>query len=255
MSSLESLLRHDRALVIGALTVVVLMAWAYMLAGAGVRMDTGAMSMPMAWGPGYALLVFLMWWIMMVAMMLPSASPVILLFASVNRKLNQAGKPFVPAGFFLAGYLLVWGVFSLVATAAQWSLEASGALSMLHGSRNPVLSGAILVAAGLWQFTPLKQSCLRHCRSPLHFLVHGFQPGVAGAIRMGLGHGLFCLGCCWFLMALLFFGGVMNLYWIAGLAVYVLIEKTVPAGHLVSRTTGAVLLVWGAWLLIAASWQ
>ena len=255
MSSLESLLRHDRALVIAALTVVVLMAWAYMLAGAGIRMDTGAMRMPMAWSPGYALLVFLMWWIMMVAMMLPSASPVILLFASVNRKLNQAGKPFVPAGFFLAGYLLVWGVFSLIATAVQWSLEASGALSMLHGSRNLVLSGAILVAAGLWQFTPLKHSCLRHCRSPLHFFVHGFQPGVAGAIRMGIGHGLFCLGCCWFLMALLFFGGVMNLYWIAGLAVYVLIEKTVPAGHLVSRATGAVLLVWGAWLLIAASWQ
>ncbi len=255
VSSLESLLRHDRALVIGALTVVFLLAWAYMLTGAGMSMDIGAMSMPMAWTPGYAALVFLMWWIMMVAMMLPSASPVILLFASVNRKLNQAGKPFVPAGFFLAGYLLVWGVFSLVATAAQWSLEARDALSMLHGSSGPFLSGAILVAAGVWQFTPLKQSCLRHCRSPLHFLVHGFQPGITGAIRMGLGHGLFCLGCCWFLMALLFFGGVMNLYWIAGLALYVLIEKTVPAGHLVSRATGAVLLVWGAWLLIGASWQ
>jgi predicted metal-binding membrane protein len=147
---------------------------------------------------------------------------------------------------------MVWGAFSLVATVAQWSLEESGSLTMLHGSRNTLLSASILIAAGAWQLTPMKQTCLRHCRSPLHFLVHGFRPGAGGALRMGAEHGLFCLGCCWFLMALLFYGGVMNLYWIAGLAVYVLIEKTVPAGHFVSRVTGIVLLCCGGWLLFVA---
>ena len=255
MTALEYVLKRDRAFVIGALIFVCVLAWGYMLAGAGMSMGSGsdAMSMPMAWGAGHALVVFVMWWIMMVAMMLPSAAPVVLLYARVSRTQQEAGRPFVPAGFFLAGYLLAWGLFSLVATLAQWWLEDSGLLSMMMASQSAYLSAAILIVAGLWQFTPLKQSCLRHCRSPLHFLVHGFRPGIAGALRMGAGHGFFCLGCCWFLMALLFYGGVMNLYWIAGLALYVLLEKSVPAGHLVSRLAGAALIVWGGYLLLAAS--
>ena len=256
MSPIESLLRRDRALVIGALTVVVLLAWIYMLAGAGMQMEAGArsaMSVPTAWTPGYAALVFVMWWIMMVAMMLPSASPAILLFARVSQNQKTSGRPFVPAGFFLAGYLMVWGLFSLIATGAQWGLEESGVLSMMTGSRNLAISATILIAAGLWQFTPLKQACLRHCRGPLHFLMRGFRPGAGGAMRMGVEHGLYCLGCCWFLMGLLFYGGVMNIYWIAGLAVYVLIEKLVPAGHYVSRATGLALLLWGGWLLLLAT--
>jgi len=240
----------------GALAVVFVLAWAYMLAGAGMDMDSSvmkAMSMPVAWTPGYAVLVFLMWWIMMLAMMLPSASPAILLFARVSHNQKRAGRPFVPAGFFLAGYLMVWGLFSLIATGAQWGLEASGAFSMMTGSRNLEISATILIAAGLWQLTPFKQACLRHCRGPLHFLMQGFRPGASGAIRMGAEHGLFCLGCCWFLMGLLFYGGVMNIYWIAGLAVYVLLEKMIPAGHWMSYVSGLVLVVWGGSLLLVDS--
>ena len=244
MSALELLLRRDRWLVIGALTVVVVLAWIYMLAGAGMSMA------PMAWTPGYAMLVFLMWWIMMVAMMLPSASPVILLFANVSRRQQALGKPFVPAFFFLTGYIVVWGLFSLVATGAQWGLQASGPFSMMTGSASHLLGAVVLIAAGLWQLTPVKQACLRHCRSPLHFVTHGFRPGVWGALRMGAEHGVFCLGCCWFLMGLLFYGGVMNIFWIAGLAIYVLIEKVAPNGLWIGRVAGVVLLVWGFWLLM-----
>jgi predicted metal-binding membrane protein len=244
MSTLERILRRDRWLVIAALTVVVILAWIYMFAGAGMSMA------PAAWTPGYAVLVFVMWLIMMVAMMLPSASPVILLFANVSRKQQMSGKPFVPAFFFLAGYVSVWGLFSLIATAAQWGLQASGQFSMMSGSGSLLLSAGILIAAGLWQLTPLKQVCLRHCRSPLHFIMRGFRPGVSGALRMGAEHGVFCLGCCWFLMALLFYGGVMNIFWIAGLAIYVLIEKVAPHGLAVGRIAGIILLVWGSWLLM-----
>ena len=247
MSVLELLLRRDRWLVIGALSAVVILAWIYMLAGAGMSMA------PMAWTPGYAMLVFLMWWIMMVAMMLPSASPVILLFANVSRRQDALGKPFVPAIFFLTGYIAVWGLFSLIATGAQWGLQATGRFSKMMGSDSHLLSAAILIAAGLWQLTPLKQVCLRHCRSPLQFITQGFRPGVSGALRMGAEHGMFCLGCCWFLMGLLFYGGVMNVYWIAGLAIYVLIEKVAPTGIWIARITGVVLLVWGCWLLIIST--
>jgi predicted metal-binding membrane protein len=244
VSTLERHLRRDRRLVVAALTAVVILAWIYMLAGAGMSMA------PMAWTPGYAIVVFLMWWIMMVAMMLPSASPVILLFASVSRRQRELGKPFVSALFFLTGYIVVWGLFSLIATGAQWGLQASGRISMMAGSGSHLLSATILIAAGLWQLTPVKQACLRHCRSPLHFITRGFRPGVQGALRMGAEHGAYCLGCCWFLMGLLFYGGVMNIFWIAGLAIYVLIEKVAPQGLWVGRIAGVVLLLWGSWLLI-----
>lgn len=208
------------------------------------------MNMQMAWTPGYATIVILMWWIMMVAMMLPSASPTILLFAKINRQRREAGKTYVAAGTFALGYLLIWGFFSAAATAAQWALVSSGLLSIAMASTNQTLSAAILIAAGLWQFTPLKRACLRHCRSPFHFVVSGFRPGELGALRMGVEHGVFCLGCCWFLMALLFYGGVMNLYWIAGLAMYVLIEKIAPVGEWIGRLAGAGLIVWGTVLLV-----
>lgn len=253
MTNLELLLRRDKSIVVVALALVTLLAWAYMLSGAGMDMGEGSMdhmNMQMAWSAGYAALVFLMWWIMMVAMMLPSASPTILLFAKINRERRQAGKPFVAASTFTLGYLLVWALFSIVATTLQWALVESGLLSMTMASNSKSLSATILVTAGIWQFTPLKRSCLRHCRSPFHFVVSGFRPGELGALRMGVEHGAYCLGCCWFLMALLFYGGVMNLYWIAGLAVYVLIEKTASAGDWISRVAGLGLIVWGGALLI-----
>jgi predicted metal-binding membrane protein len=254
--TVEAVVRRDRLIVIGGLAVVVAVAWLYILAGAG--MGTSARDMtssvggaamsamqPMAWTAGTAVIMFFMWWIMMIAMMLPSAAPMILLFATVNRKAAERGRPYVPTGAFAAGYLLMWGGFSVFATALQWGLEKTGLLTSMMASASPVLAGILLIAAGAWQLTPLKQACLRHCRSPLHFVTHRWRRGRLGALRMGFEHGAFCLGCCWFLMGLLFYGGVMNLYWIAGLAVFVLLEKTIPAGHWFGRVTGGGLAVWG----------
>jgi predicted metal-binding membrane protein len=208
---------------------------------------------PMAWTPGYAILMFFMWWIMMMAMMLPSASPMILLFARFNRSQRDKGAPYVPTAVFALGYLWVWAAFSVVAVTAQWSLERSGLLSSMMASTSVILGAVLLIAAGLYQLTPLKYACLKHCRSPLFFISHHWRPGEWGALRMGLEHGAFCTGCCWFLMALLFYGGIMNLFWIIGLALFVLLEKVAPAGHWVGRILGAGLIAWGGSLLLVAA--
>jgi predicted metal-binding membrane protein len=207
---------------------------------------------PMAWTGGYAVLMFFMWWIMMVAMMLPSAAPMILLFARFNRVQREKGAPYVPTGVFALGYLLVWAAFSQVAVAAQWGLERSDLLSSTMASTSVTLGALLLIAAGVYQLTPLKYACLRHCRSPLFFISHHWRPGEWGALRMGVEHGAFCIGCCWFLMALLFYGGIMNLFWIIGLALLVLVEKVAPAGHGVGWAMGLGLIAWGGWLLLAA---
>jgi predicted metal-binding membrane protein len=204
----------------------------------------------MAWTPGYAVLLFFMWWIMMMAMMLPSAAPMILLFAMINRKQREKGAPYVPTAIFATGYVLVWGAFSVVAVAAQWGLERSGLLSSMMASTSVMLGAGLLIAAGVYQLTPLKHACLRHCRSPIFFITHHWRSGELGALRMGVEHGAFCTGCCWFLMALLFYGGVMNLFWIVGLAVFVLLEKTIPAGHWLGRIVGALLIAWGGALVL-----
>jgi predicted metal-binding membrane protein len=211
-----------------------------------------AMMTPAVWTPGYAVLMFFMWWIMMVAMMLPSAAPMILLFATVNRRQRETGHPHVATSIFAVGYLAAWAGFSLVAMTLQWGFERTGILSPMLVGTNVIFGGVLLLAAGVYQLTPIKHACLRHCRSPLAFLTLHWQPGARGALRMGLAHGAFCVGCCWFLMGLLFFGGVMNLYWIVGLALFILLEKTVPAGHWLGYTTGVALLVWGAGMLALA---
>jgi predicted metal-binding membrane protein len=187
---------------------------------------------------------------MMMAMMLPSAAPMILLFAMINRKQRDKGAAYVPTGIFAAGYALVWGAFSLVAIFAQWGLERSGLLSSMMASTSVLLGAGLLIAAGLYQLTPLKHACLRHCRSPFAFVTQHWRPGDLGALRMGIEHGAFCAGCCWFLMALLFYGGIMNLYWIIGLALYVLLEKTIPAGHWLGRIAGVLLIAWGGGLML-----
>jgi predicted metal-binding membrane protein len=236
------------------------MAWGWLLSGAGMemgpiemtamaRMD-GWLMQPATWTPPYAVLIFTMWWVMMVAMMLPSAAPMLLLFARVNRK--AAGAPLAPTALFATGYLLAWGGFGVFATALQWGLESARLVSPMLAMTNHWLGAGILVAAGLWQFTPFKAVCLHHCRSPLDFLISNWREGRFGALRMGLEHGAFCIGCCWFLMALLFFGGVMNLYWIAGLAVFVLLEKTIPLGHWFGRLAGIALVALGAMLAVQA---
>ena len=163
----------------------------------------------------------------MVAMMLPSAAPMILFFAMVNRKQRESGHSYVTTGIFVAGYLAVWAGFSLVAVILQWAFERAGILSPMLVGTSVIFGGILLLVAGVYQLTPIKHACLRYCRSPLSFFSAHWRPKARGALRMGLVHGAFCVGCCWFLMGLLFFGGVMNLYWIAGIALFVLFEKTV----------------------------
>jgi predicted metal-binding membrane protein len=276
-TALEAVLKRDRFVLATGLLLVIVAAWVWIMVGAGMSMnafemttiskqpdianasaavmkdtvisDTSASMLvmqPAVWTPGYALLMFSMWWVMMVAMMLPSAAPVLLLFARINRKQKNRAEPLVPTSIFALGYIVVWGGFSAVAAALQWSLERSGALSQAMVSTSLWLGAGILIAAGLWQLTPIKSVCLRHCRTPLGFLISRWRPGRSGALHMGLEHGAYCLGCCWFLMALLFFGGVMNLYWIAGLAVFVLLEKTIPFGNWLGRVVGIVLIGCGA---------
>lgn len=290
-SVLESVLRRDRTLVISGLVAVIVLLWIYILLGAGMGMtafemttmsmpgassgmertgDGGAMSaqksmgntmrmvhaamiQPAVWTPSYAVIMFVMWWIMMVAMMLPSASPMILLFARIQRKEKDKGAPFISTSVFTAGYLVTWAVFSAIAAGAQWGFERVGLLSAMMASTSGLFAGVLLLAAGMYQLTPLKHACLRHCRSPLQFIMHHWRNGTSGAFRMGIDHGAFCLACCWFLMALLFVGGVMNLYWIVGLAVFVLLEKTIPAGHWLGSIMGIGLIAWGGWLM-AGTW-
>ena len=267
--ALEAVIRRDRRAVVVALAVVIALSWAYLLAGAGMGMSafemtrvsqTGttegtadmAMMRPAAWTLGYSVLMFFMWWIMMLAMMLPSAAPAILVFATINRRQRESGYPHVATSVFALGYLAAWACFSSIAVILQWKLERAGLLSPALVGSNAAFGGVLLLAAGSYQLTPIKHACLRHCRSPLAFLGTHWRRGARGALRMGIHHGAYCVACCWFLMGLLFFGGVMNLYWIVGLAVFVLFEKLVPAGHWLGRATGVALSVWGVWTLAPA---
>jgi predicted metal-binding membrane protein len=257
---LERVLKRDRHIVIGGLVFVSLASWLYILTGAG--MDSGEtasisgsamITMKLTWTPAYFVLMLTMWWVMMVAMMLPSAAPMVLLFATVNRKSRQQGQPYTPTGFFAAGYLVAWGGFSLIAVVLQWGLGRLTFLSPMMQTTSLYLGAGLLIGAGIYQLTPLKQACLRHCRSPLQFIAYHWRHGTGGALRMGLEHGLFCLGCCWVLMTLLFYGGVMNLWWIAGLAIYVLIEKLAPLGARLGRYTGGLLILWGVGVLVGSA--
>jgi predicted metal-binding membrane protein len=252
-TALERALRQDRLVVLAGLAGVVALGWAYLLAGAGMDMSMVGMAMePMPWTLSYTLLMFAMWSIMMIAMMLPSAAPMVLLFTRIKRKDEASSTPAVGAGIFLAGYLVVWAAFSLAATLAQWGLERTGLVAMGMTSGSATFIGAILLCAGLYQLTPLKTACLRFCQSPVLFLSSHWRAGAVGAFRMGVVHGAYCLGCCWFLMALLFVGGVMNPIWVVGIAIYVALEKMLPIGPWLSRTAGATLALLGAFVLIRA---
>lgn len=240
---LQALLRHDRTVVLAGLVVVILLAWAWLFVGAGI--DMGAMDMggrqimfvAPEWSIGYAALIFLMWAVMMMAMMLPSAAPTILLAAALMRP-RGGDRIHGQTGLFVLGYLLIWFGFSLAATALQWGLDRVGLLSPEMASGSATLAGLLLIAAGLYQWTPWKQACLVQCRSPFEHLAEYWRRGAFGPLQAGAAHGLFCLGCCWVLMALLFVGGVMNLLWIAAVALLVLIEKALPFGARISRWLG-----------------
>ena len=253
-SALEKVLWHDRLIVAVGLAGVGTLAWVYLAAGAGIDMSMAGMPMePMPWSTFYATLVFTMWWVMMIAMMVPSAAPMVMLFTAIKRKQAASVNPSVEAWIFLGGYLLIWAGFSLIAALAQWGLERAGLLSMAMANTSAVLGGVVLLAAGLYQFTPVKTACLRYCQSPVLFLSRHWRPGAAGALRMGLRHGGYCLGCCWFLMVLLFVTGVMNLVWIAAIALYVACEKLLPLGHRLSRAAGVALIVSGTIVLTRAT--
>ena len=253
--SLDSSLYSDHLIVIVLLVSVTIASWPFIINGGGMGMPAfkmtsldlaygGGMRMPLEvarWTAGYAVVMYFMWWVMMIAMMLPSTSTAILLFIHAHNNSTESERSYLPTIVFASGCLTAWAYFSALATSAQWLLEDASLLNKMKATTSPVLGGGLLLVAGLWQFTPWKYACLRHCRSPLIFLMARWRSGRIGTFVMGMGHGAFCLGCCWFLMALLFFGGIMNLWWIGGLALYVLAEKLMPAGHWLGYGLGLIL--------------
>jgi predicted metal-binding membrane protein len=247
------LLLRQRVAIVAALAGVVGLCWLYLFDEAR---QMAAMDPDMVMPPKGArdlLLLLVMWWIMMIGMMLPSAAPMILTFATINRGRHRRGQPYTPTALFTSGYLLAWGGFSVIATLAQWGLERASLLSpMAMKTTSPLIGGVLFIAAGVYQFTPLKDTCLSSCRSPFDFVINHWRDGAAGALRMGFSHGLYCLGCCWILMALLFVVGSMNLLWVAALAVVVLVEKLFPAGIWIARIGGLVLIAWGISLAIVS---
>jgi predicted metal-binding membrane protein len=264
---LEVVLRRDRVVVVFALGILTALAWSYVLwlaadmdmAAAdmsGARMipaGLGLMAPALApWRWSEFVLVLLMWIVMMVGMMTPSAAPMILIYARVGRTAGKGGTPFASISWFVAGYLLVWSGFSLAATTAQWALERSDLLDARMAGNSRILGAIILIVAGVYQWTSMKERCLGECQAPLAFIQRqgGFRSDARGALLLGLRHGAYCLGCCWMLMALLFVGGVMNLLWIAAIAIIVLAEKVLPSGRLIARILGLGLIAGGAWLLL-----
>ena len=246
------MLPSQRAAIVAALAGLVILCWLYLFNEAR---QMAAMDQAMVMPPKDAadlLLLLAMWWIMMIGMMLPSAAPMILTFATINRNRRARGQPYTPTALFTAGYLVAWGGFSVAATLAQWALEQASLLApMTMKTTSPLLGGLLVIAAGLYQLTPLKSACLSSCRSPLDFVVNHWRDGAGGALRMGLAHGLYCLGCCWILMVLLFAVGAMNLVWVAALSAVVLVEKLFPAGDWIARIGGLLLIAWGVWLAVA----
>lgn len=247
---LATLLRRDRIIVLASIAGIVALCWAYLvwMAGAMSAMEMSTPSMIPEWTPGYFIMMFTMWVIMMVGMMLPSVTPTILIFARVALASPSPRRPILRTYLFALGYLLAWTLFSLMATFLQWALDEGALLSSRMQTISPYMGAAILLAAGIYQWTPVKDACLDHCRGPIAYLSEHWRPTPLGALQMGLGHGFYCIGCCWVLMALLFAGGVMNLLVIAMITLFVLIEKLAPAGIRVERWCG------GALLMIAAAW-
>jgi predicted metal-binding membrane protein len=269
-STLVAALRRDRLIVAGALGVIAVLAWAYVI-WLAADMDMGGMNMsgfrmvpagmgmmaPAAapWSAVEFTLVFAMWIVMMIGMMAPSAAPMILMYAHVGRQAKSAGKPLAATGWFAAGYFLAWAGFSLAATLVQWALERKTLLDARMESASIVLGASVLIAAGIYQWTPLKDACLAQCQTPFRFLMThgGFRSTVSGCVRLGFLHGAYCVGCCWTLMALLFVVGVMNVLWVAALALLVLLEKLTPWGRFLARVAGAASIAGGVWMLLSAA--
>jgi predicted metal-binding membrane protein len=252
--------RRDRVMILGCLIALVVFAWGYLLyldrqtAAAmahGQMMAAMGMSMTQPWTAADFLFTFAMWVVMMVGMMAGSVAPVLLLFAATHAR--HGGRQ-TPLGIlsFGTGYVAVWVGFSACAALAQWALHDAALLSPAMAASSSYVAGGILCVAGAYQLTPFKRVCLTHCRSPLGFLMTHWRDGVPGALRMGLRHGAYCLGCCWALMCILFAVGVMNLLWVAGLALLVLFEKTGPAGGVVARVAGVAMIAGGVLVIAGA---
>lgn len=250
----EALLRRDRQVVLAGLGAISLLAWTYMVQIMGGMSAGHAMEMPHwhGWTAAEAGLTFLMWTAMMVAMMTPSAAPTILAYVHLRRGNGPDASPYAPTGEFLAGYLLVWTAFSAFATLWQWDLHSMELLSDRAASASPYLSGGLLLLAGLYQWTPIKGACLKHCRSPLGFLMRSWRDGRWGAFRMGMHHGIYCVACCWPLMLLMFVLGAMNVLWMAALTAFIVLEKAAPGRYRVGQAIGLLLTAWGAVTLALA---
>jgi len=265
--ALVAVLRRDRTIVAASLVALTTIAWVYVL-WLMDSMRMGGMEMPdmrmganpldivmipswQPWSTVEFVFIFVMWAVMMVGMMTPSAAQMILIYARVGRQAELQGKPLAATGYFTAGYLIAWALFSILATIGQWLLERASLLTPMMQSASGIIGGLVLVAAALYQWTPIKDACLKHCQAPLLFIQRhgGFRRNPFGSLRLGFQHGLYCVGCCWALMALLFVGGIMNVLWIAGIAIFVLAEKIVPSGHLLSRIAGVVLTALGIRLI------
>jgi predicted metal-binding membrane protein len=279
--TLTAMLKRDRVVVTVSLAVLTLLAFAYVVwlsaqmamptnptgaempaAGAtsGDGMDMGAATGPLApafraWVPADFAFMFAMWSVMMVGMMTPPVAPMVLLYAAVGRKAAEGGAPFASTGWFFAGYIAMWIAFGALATSAQWALTSLALLTPMLATTSTVAGGILLVAVGLYQWTPLKDTCLRACQTPLDFLMAhgGFRREPRAAFGLGFVHGAYCLGCCFALMGLLFVGGIMNVLWIASLTILVFVEKIVPTRRLIPRISGALIGAAGIWLLVGAA--
>jgi predicted metal-binding membrane protein len=262
-------LRRDRLLALAALLLIAAIAWTWLIGEAArmAAMDTSAMAnvrmnhMQMmspdftAWSATLAGYLFIMWFVMMTGMMLPSAAPLLMLYMGVARHAARSGHRFASAAWFLAGYLGSWAMFSMAATLAQWALESTARMTPAMSATSRPLGAIVLLVAGVYQWLPAKDACLAHCRSPLSFIQQhgGLRPEAGRGLLLGFRHGLYCVGCCWALMLMLFVFGVMNLLWIAALMVYVLAEKLLPGARLLPRAAGLAAVVAGLWMLRPAA--
>jgi predicted metal-binding membrane protein len=268
-SAFEAILRRDRVIIIASLVVLTVLAWFDLIRLAndmemggmdmtGFRMIPAgqALMMPASapWQPVEFAYVFVMWIVMMIGMMTPSVTPMILVYARVGRQATET-RPFASVAWFAGGYFLAWVAFSLVATSLQWALERAALLTPMMASASNIVGGTLLILTGLYQWTPLKDVCLRQCQAPLGFVLSrgGFQRTTTSSLALGFRHGAYCLGCCWALMVLLFTLGVMNLFWIAALAILVLLEKVVPLGRGIARISGLAFFAGGVWMLFQSS--
>ena len=246
--------RRDLLAIAASLGGMTILAWLHLVHMARDMSSPDALCMAAMqihrWTGGYFWMMFSMWVVMMVGMMVPSAAPMILVYAAVARKAQRQGTPIASTGAFTAGYLFMWTVFSFLVTVAQWQLDKAALLSPMLVANSPRFGAGLLLAAGVYQWLPVKNSCLRHCRSPFHFISTHWRSGNAGAFRMGISHGVFCIGCCWLLMLLLFIGGVMNLAWIAAITMFVLLEKVLPLGDRGEKFTGLFMILIGARMLV-----